>query len=167
MTQREFNSKLVRMQGDLRTFANHLTMNKDRADDLMQDIFLKAMENKDTLARHGCPEAWLRMVMKNYFIDTYKANFRHNNIVDYTKDQSYINQRPDENYVSAQSELETQEIKKFVSLLGHKVRIPLEMYLDGYLYREIAETLHVNIDTVKGRIHRARIKLMKVLKDYN
>lgn len=166
MTQVEFNSKLVRMQGDLRSFAYNLTKDQDKAKDLMQDIFLKAMENRDTLESHGCPEAWLRIVMRNYFINGYRNVRRHNNIVDYTSEQAYINQRQDENFVSGQSELEAEEINKCIESLSDKIGVSFRMYIDGYMYREIADILSLPINTVKARIFRARERLMAELKDY-
>lgn len=166
MTQREFNNELVSRCSTLSSFARHLTHDKDSANDLMQDIFLRASENKDSLEGHPCPDAWLRMTMRNFFINDYRNNRRHNNIIDYTTELQYINQRQDENYVSAESELEAEEIKRSIELLTDKTGTAFRMYIDGYMYREIADILNLPINTVKARIFRAREKLMAELKDY-
>ncbi|HON21074.1 MAG TPA: sigma factor-like helix-turn-helix DNA-binding protein [Bacteroidales bacterium] len=45
-------------------------------------------------------------------------------------------------------------------------RIPFEMFIDGYKYKEISSQMDISIGTVKSRIFFTRKKLMNSLKDY-
>jgi RNA polymerase sigma-70 factor (ECF subfamily) len=55
------------------------------------------------------------------------------------------------------------EITKNIELLKDKFRVPFKMYVAGYRYREIADTINLNIGTVKSRIFLARKVLMNQL----
>jgi RNA polymerase sigma-70 factor (ECF subfamily) len=41
-----------------------------------------------------------------------------------------------------------------------KFRVPFKMYIEGYKYKEIADTVKLKIGTVKSRIFLARKLLM-------
>ena len=48
--------------------------------------------------------------------------------------------------------------------LPSKLRLPLVLcYSEGMSYEEIAQTLHLPVSTVRGRIHRAKGELRKEL----
>jgi RNA polymerase sigma-70 factor (ECF subfamily) len=44
--------------------------------------------------------------------------------------------------------------------MDNKFRIPFKMYIEGYKYKEIADTIKLKIGTVKSRIFLAR-KVMR------
>ncbi|MBN2893292.1 MAG: RNA polymerase sigma factor, partial [Bacteroidales bacterium] len=47
--------------------------------------------------------------------------------------------------------------------LEDELRIPLNMFLDGYKYHEIAKNLNIPLGTVKCRIFLSRKKILKIL----
>jgi RNA polymerase sigma-70 factor, ECF subfamily len=57
-------------------------------------------------------------------------------------------------------------VRKLLSTIPEKFRIPLVLVeIDGMSYTEIAETLHISLNTTRTRIFRAREKLRKELID--
>ncbi|MBC8006057.1 MAG: RNA polymerase sigma factor, partial [Verrucomicrobia bacterium] len=60
----------------------------------------------------------------------------------------------------------SKEITKCINALEDEYRVPFNMFLDGYKYKEIAEDLNLPLGTVKSRIFFTRKKLEKSLKDY-
>ncbi|MGY8952614.1 MAG: RNA polymerase sigma factor, partial [Flavobacteriales bacterium] len=46
-------------------------------------------------------------------------------------------------------------------------RIPFQMKLEGFKYKEIADHMEINIGTVKSRVFHARKELMSKLKEFN
>jgi RNA polymerase sigma-70 factor (ECF subfamily) len=48
------------------------------------------------------------------------------------------------------------EITKCIEQLNNKFRVPFKMYIEGYKYQEIADTIKLKIGTVKSRIFLAR-----------
>lgn len=53
-----------------------------------------------------------------------------------------------------------------LSAFNDELRAPFSMYLSGYKYSEIAESMNLPLGTVKSRIFLARRKLQKRLSDY-
>jgi len=59
-----------------------------------------------------------------------------------------------------------KEISKTISNIEENQRLPFEMFIDGYKYKEISDHMDISIGTVKSRIFFTRKKLMNSLKDY-
>jgi len=61
---------------------------------------------------------------------------------------------------------EDSELKAAIDALPEKMRTPLLLfYMENYLEREIANTLHISVVAVKNRLFRARKYLQVALKD--
>jgi RNA polymerase sigma-70 factor (ECF subfamily) len=166
MTTFEFNTSLVGMKSNLQRFAMSLTSDRDTALDLVQDTYLKAITYKDKFVDYTNLKAWVFTIMKNTFINNYRRNIKENTIIDGTQDLYYINQPQDNGFISPESHYAEGEIEKAINSLADEFRIPFQMHLDGYKYKEIADKLNLKIGTVKSRIFFTRQKLMAILKDY-
>ena len=57
----------------------------------------------------------------------------------------------------------TNEIHKHMNNLDNDFKKPLTMHMEGYKYKEIAETLDMPIGTVKSRIFFGRKKLQTMI----
>lgn len=166
MTTFEFNSSLIGMKPNLQRFAMSLTSDRDTALDLVQDTYLKAITYKDKFVDFTNLKAWVFTIMKNTFINNYRRNIKENTIIDGTQDLYYLNQPYDKGSISPESSYAEAEILKAINSLNDEFRIPFQMHLDGYKYKEIADKLSLKIGTVKSRIFFTRQKLMLMLKDY-
>ncbi|MBG0860219.1 MAG: RNA polymerase sigma factor [Bacteroidales bacterium] len=166
MTTFEFNSSLIGMKPNLQRFAMSLTSDRDTALDLVQDTYLKAITYKDKFVDFTNLKAWVFTIMKNTFINNYRRNIKENTIIDGTQDLYYLNQPYDKGSISPESSYAEAEILKAINSLDDEFRIPFQMHLDGYKYKEIADKLSLKIGTVKSRIFFTRQKLMLMLKDY-
>ncbi|MBI5010926.1 MAG: RNA polymerase sigma factor, partial [Bacteroidia bacterium] len=71
MTQHEFTSSLIGMKSNLHRFAMSLTSDRDTAQDLVQDTYLKAITYKDKFVDYTNLKAWAFTIMKNTFINNY------------------------------------------------------------------------------------------------
>jgi RNA polymerase sigma factor (sigma-70 family) len=167
MTAVEFNNSLIGMKSNLQKFAMSLTSDRERAHDLVQDTYLKAITYKDKFVDYTNLKAWVFTIMKNTFINNYRRNIKENTIIDGTQDLYYINQPGDKGFISPESSYSEREIQKAINSLGDEFRIPFRMHIDGYKYKEIADELGLKIGTVKSRIFFTRQKLMLMLKDYS
>ena len=162
----EFNSSLLSMKPKLMRFALSLTSDRERAPDLVQDTYLKALTSRSQFVDFTNIKAWVFTIMKNTFINNYRRRVKENVIIDNTQDLYYINQPYDKGYISPDSNYAAGEIEMTIDSLRDEFRVPFRMYLDGYKYKEIADELGLKIGTVKSRIFFTRQKLMNVLKDY-
>jgi RNA polymerase sigma factor (sigma-70 family) len=166
MTAMEFNHKLISLESNLERFALSLTSDRDRAKDLLQDTYMKAIMYRDKFEAFTNLKAWTFTIMKNTFINNYRRNVRENTTMDSTKDLYYINKAKEPGFDSPESDFSVQEISKAINALSDEFRIPFEMHQSGYKYKEIADELDLKIGTVKSRIFFTRKKLMETLKDY-
>ncbi len=166
MTAIEFNQALINMQERLEYFAQRLTQNREEANDLVQDTFVKALSNRSKFAANTNFKAWVYTIMKNTFINNYRRNLKASTILDTTDDLYYLNNSKKSQFAQPDSTYNAAEITKNIKALEKEYRVPFEMHTQGFKYKEIAEKLDLSIGTVKSRIFFSRKKLMKRLKDY-
>ncbi len=166
MTALEFNTSLVSLEDNMMKFALSLTADQTRAEDLVQDTFLKAITYRDKFVDFTNLKAWVFTIMKNTFINNYRRSVKENTIIDDTKDLYFINLPQDSGFMSPDSNYSTGEIEKAIENLEDEFRIPFMMHVQGFKYKEIADKLDLKIGTVKSRIFFTRKKLMETLSDF-
>ncbi|MDP4208177.1 MAG: RNA polymerase sigma factor [Bacteroidota bacterium] len=159
MTAIEFEYKLIDLQGTMMRFAYRLTANKEDAQDLVQETFLKALRCYKQFIYQSNLKAWVFTIMKNTFIN----NYRHGIRLNIYRDQTKINQLKSTSLDDPDSAYSALEITQNIEQLKDILRIPFKMHINGYKYKEIAEELHLNIGTVKSRIFLSRKRLMDQL----
>lgn len=131
---------------------------KDRyeAEDMLQMGFVKVFQKVTEFRSDGSFEGWIRRVMVNTAIETYRKNQRMLNVVDI-----------DEVYDAPQSTfdmngLEMKDLLKLISQLSTGYRLVFNMYvIEGYSHKEIAEQLGISEGASKSQLSRARA----ILKD--
>ena len=167
MTQLQFNIALLGLQDKLLCYALSLTSNKEKARDLLQETFLKALTYRDKFTQNTNFKAWIYTIMKNTFINNYRRNMKTKNTFDGADNDFYLNFQNNNIYHSPESVYSSGEITKCINALANEYKIPFTMFVDGYKYKEIAENLNLPIGTVKSRIFFSRKKLQKSLKDFS
>jgi RNA polymerase sigma factor (sigma-70 family) len=164
MSTLEFNKLLTFNAQSLKGFAYNFTRNVEDAEDLLQDTMVKALRYKDHFQEGTNFKGWLFTIMRNIFINNYKRRKLQNTISDQTNNQYYLNYgKVSEDSVS--SRLNEKDIHKAIAELTYEFRHPFQLFLDGFHYDEIAETMGIPMGTVKSRIFHARKRLMADLKD--
>jgi RNA polymerase sigma-70 factor (ECF subfamily) len=142
------------------TIAWKILENKADAEEAAQDGFIKAYHNLKSFQREAKFSTWLYRIVFNTAI-SYKRKNRHkfqsieNTIIEYSQE--------------AQGGLEKNDKQRFVqvamSQLNDADKAALSMfYLDEFSLEEIAEITGMAANTLKVRIHRARLRLAEHLK---
>lgn len=160
MTAFEFQNQLLSLDGFINRFALKFTGNKEDAKDLAQETLLKAISNYDKFRTNTNLKGWVRVIMRNIFINAYRRNSTY--LVKYDS-ESYIVQQGETDYYSPECIINKQLLDKAVSELQDEFRIPFEMHVSGFKYHEIAEQMNLPIGTVKSRIFQARKNLSEKL----
>jgi RNA polymerase sigma-70 factor (ECF subfamily) len=151
---------MVAYGDDVWNFAFFLTRQRTLADDIRQDVFLKAYEKMETFRGQSSVINWLLTITRNVAIDYQKkAFFRKVTLIGYIKDIG--------TYVSAEKEyIENQDLGdtwKVVLNLPVKLREVLVLYAHhGLSLAEISTLLHISESATKVRLHRARKKVNAV-----
>lgn len=162
----KIENELLSLQNNMRNFAYSLTLNRDDAEDLMQDTTLKVLDNQDKFAENVNFKGWVLTIMKNIFINNYRKIVRNQTIIDKTDDLHLLNLPQNSGFDSPESSYAVGEISNSIDSFPDEYRIPFSMHIEGFKYEEIAQTMNLPIGTVKSRIFLARKRLQEQLKDY-
>lgn len=166
MTQLQFNTALLGLQDKLLYYALYLTSDQEKAQDLLQETFLKALTYRQKFIPNTNFKAWIYTIMKNTFINSYRRNAKIKNTFDGSSSDFDLKFQKDKTYPSPESIYSSKEILKSINALGTDYKVPFNMFLDGYKYKEIAEDLNLPLGTIKSRIFFARKKLEGSLREY-
>ena len=145
-----------------------LTGRKAEAEDLFQELLIKAYGKLDDLVNIDEPGSWLARVMYNLFIDE-RRRFARRRM--YTVEEGELSGdglagmpgRED----PARDHEQWQRIERLdaaLSQLSTEHRIIVLLHdTEGYKLNEIHVLMDIPVGTVKSRLHRARARLREIL----
>ena len=84
-----FEAEFMPQIDALYTFAFHLTLNEEDANDLVQETYLKAFRFIDKYHEGTNAKAWLFKILKNAFINQYRRKSKQPTRVDYEEIINY------------------------------------------------------------------------------
>ncbi len=166
MKKIHIENELVALQSNMRNFAYSLTLNREEAEDLLQDTTLKVLDNQEKFTDNINFKGWVLTIMKNIFINNYRRIVRNQTVIDKTEDLHFLNLPQNSGFDSPESSYSIREITNSINAFNDEYRIPLSMHIEGFKYEEIATKMNLPIGTVKSRIFLARKRLQQQLKDY-
>jgi RNA polymerase sigma-70 factor (family 1) len=150
---------------DLVFFATKFTRDIDKAEEIVQDSFVKLWEGHESLIINVSLKSYLLKLIQNKCIDWY----RHKKIKQAYNDfimESLPQQEYDTDNYFLYSELQEQ-IDKALNKLPETVSEAFRMNrYSGLKYNEIAEIQGVSVRTIEDRIGKALHLLRKYLKEY-
>ena len=165
MTRDEFEAEALEHLDAVYRIAYHLTRNESRAQDLVQDVYLRALRSaakNGFEAKGGGMRPWLFAIAHNTFYSTIKRENRAPTAVAEFHGDASSEPLPDEpppawDGASFDWEHVDGRLRHAVDALKDEYRQVLLMWgVQRLKYREIAEVLDVPIGTVMSRLHRAR-----------
>jgi RNA polymerase sigma-70 factor, ECF subfamily len=144
-----FPDEVAALRSRLRAYALRLTRNPDDADDLVQDVMLKAIIKQDLFATSTNLFGWLAMIMLNHFRT---QSVRHWRIVPLADGLEEAMPANDDQAASFEAK---QSIAMLLRLPDIHQRAILQA-VDGTSYEEMAAAEGVPVGTIRSRINRAR-----------
>jgi RNA polymerase sigma-70 factor (ECF subfamily) len=131
------------------------TKNPWDAEELMQEVYLRALQKIDSLKDHNHSKIWLFRIARNTCLNFVKKQ-RMSRIFLSKAENSY-NETDNPEWQMLHSE-NLEYFKKAVSNLPKKQKDVFILKIYGHLsYREISEILNINEGTVMSRLNRARL----------
>lgn len=167
--------KLVK-QYDRQVFriAQHITQNREDAEDVVQDAFLKAYEKLDQFQGNSKFYTWLVRIAVNESLMRLRRR-RTGKMVSIDEDveteegsmpRDLADWSPDPEQLYGQSEL-ADILRKTIQGLPPGFRIVFVLRdVEGLSTEETAETLGLSVPAVKSRLLRARLQLRERLSRY-
>jgi RNA polymerase sigma-70 factor (ECF subfamily) len=144
--------------------AYSMTNNRETADDLAQEVFIKAYRALPRFNLESKFSTWLYRIAINTIKDFYRKESGIERVD--LHDQIGIEEMVDINGESDKQD-KLDLIKENISKLPEKHRIIITLRdIQGKSYSEIAEILNISPGTVDSRLFRARKKLKKVMAPY-
>jgi len=144
--------------------AYRLTHSPQDAEDLVQETLIRAYRNSARVAELDNPRTWLLCVMRNLFIDqTRRSDWQKLDPIDEGAQIRLSNDGPGPMEL-AESEQMARRIESSWRKLGREHRMLLALHdVEGYSLAELQEITGLKIGTLKSRLHRARVKLGRML----
>lgn len=126
-----------------------LLKNASDAEDAVQAIFLKVIEQNKRFDTFEYEKAWLIVVAKNHCKNKLMHWWSKNTALDIEQHQSHYHD-------------DTDETMELVLKLPEKYKLPVYLYYyEGYSTDEIAKILDLNPSTLRSRLKKAR-ELLKI-----
>jgi len=153
-----FRANLLAMTRNLRAFALSLVGDQDRADDLVHDTLVRALQNSDRFEPGTNLQAWMFTLMRNLFYSEYHRRRREVEDVD--------------GLFAANLSTLPEQIGRveFAELHSALMQLPAEQReavlligAEGRTYEEAAVICGTKVGTVKSRVNRARNRLAELL----
>jgi RNA polymerase sigma-70 factor (ECF subfamily) len=134
---------------------------KMRADDIVQDVFIKLFENLDNIHNKQSIQFWLFKTARNEIF----AFFRNAKIKKLYSDSIDIEDSDIEEQQSLADEIENKELHKLILKQLDNINEDFkEVFVlreySGLTYKEIASLLEIDEELVKSRLYKARQKLI-------
>lgn len=133
--------------------------NREAAEDLLQEGFVKVFINIDKFRGDGSFEGWVRRIIVNTAVEHYRKSTKMYpvvNVDDINKDIPWTD---------TGDELELEDLMKMIDKLSHGYKTIFNLYVvEGYSHKEIGEMLEISEGTSKSQLARARYLLMDMVK---
>lgn len=167
-------SKLIeRHSRRVRDYINMMVKDRDVAEDIFQETFIKAVRVIDDgrYTDNGKFLSWILRIAHNQVIDHFRAQ-RQNKTVTEAEAGYYVlgslrfaERNVEDAMVSEQIE---RDVRALVELLPPEQReVVMMRYFSGLSFKDIAEQTDVSINTALGRMRYALINLRRMIKEKN
>lgn len=148
---REFQDQLTEFLPRMRILAMALTRSRSAAEDLVQDVALRALTASESFTPGTNFPAWVRRIMTNHFISNMRRQREFNN----------LDQVPELGMHGAQQDrTNLREVSLALQRLPKVQQDALRLIaVEERSYEEVAGATGLAIGTLKSRVHRARTQL--------
>jgi RNA polymerase sigma-70 factor (ECF subfamily) len=139
-----------------------LAGNRPDAEDLVQEVCVRAFESCAELARVDRPLAWLLKVQYRVFLDGARRR-RRSPLEPMRDDVSLLATDEPGPDALAESALAEPRFERAWNALEKQQRALLALQAEGYTLAEIREITDLSSDVLKARLYRARVRLGRLL----
>ena len=169
-----FDTLLKRHETRVFSYILYIVKNKDLADDIFQETFVKAITTirQGRYTENGKFSAWITRIAHNLVIDHYRQEKSENQTSSDTEDGiDLFNRRElsdgtiEDVLVSKQI---TADVRRLIKALPKSQRQVLVMrYYRNMSFKEIAEATGVSINTALGRMRYAILNMRRIAQEKN
>ena len=167
-------SRLIeRHRRRVRDYINMMVKDRDVAEDIFQETFIKAVRviDEGRYTDNGKFLSWILRIAHNQVIDHFRAQRQSKAVTeseagyDVLGTLRFAERTVEDSMVSDQIE---RDVRALVELLPAEQReVVMLRYFSGLSFKDIAEQTEVSINTALGRMRYALINLRRMIKEKN
>lgn len=133
--------------------------NREDAEDMLQEGFIKIFSQMHTFGNRGAFEGWIRRIIVHTCINILKKNKKFNESVDIIHATGAVTREE-----SVPSIVQAKQIVECIRMLPIGYRTVLNLYaIEGYSHREIGNLLDIEESTSRSQYTRAKAMLEEIL----
>ena len=161
-----FEQLVIRHQELVFSLAYKLTGNREMANDVAQESFIRAWKAIEKFRGDSTFSTWIYRITVNTAWTLRKKAKKHNTLnIDDTYEPIVIDEKKDPELVAINSDLSSVLVNA-LDKLPIEQRIIVELKnIEGRSHREIADYLDISVTAAKVRLHRAHQKLRLILEE--
>ena len=149
--------------GRLFSLTCRMVGNPADAEDLLQDVFLVAHRKLDTFRGESALATWLYRLAMNVCLDHLRSRAaRTSELTDTLDDEPWIQDASSRNL--AERTVSRMDLERAIALLPDGSRAAFVLHdIEGLEHAEVADVLGIAEGTSKSQVHKARMRLRKLL----
>ena len=161
-----FEQLVIRHQELVFSLAYKLTGNREMANDVAQEAFIRAWKAIEKFRGDSTFSTWIYRITVNTAWTLRKKAKKHNTLnIDDTYEPIVIDEKKDPELVAINSDLSSVLINA-LDKIPIEQRIIVELKnIEGRSHKEIADYLEISVTAAKVRLHRAHQKLRQILEE--
>ena len=161
-----FEQLVIRHQELVFSLAYKLTGNREMANDVAQESFIRAWKAIEKFRGDTTFSTWIYRITVNTAWTLRKKAKKHNTLnIDDTYEPIVIDEKKDPELVAINSDLSSVLVNA-LDKLPIEQRIIVELKnIEGRSHKEIADYLDISVTAAKVRLHRAHQKLRLILEE--
>ena len=161
-----FEQLVIRHQELVFSLAYKLTGNREMANDVAQEAFIRAWKAIEKFRGDSTFSTWIYRITVNTAWTLRKKAKKHNTLnIDDTYEPIVIDEKKDPELVAINSDLSSVLISA-LDKIPIEQRIIVELKnIEGRSHKEIADYLDISVTAAKVRLHRAHQKLRQILEE--
>jgi len=172
-----FTELVLRYQNRLLTVLEHLVGNREQAEDLTQDVFIRVFKARERYAPEAKFSPWLFTIANNVASNALRSRSRRREVgVPEGNGSDSMPMSLDQMAKAASGFMPTRALDKAeqaemvrhaVSNLNERQRMALLLAkFEGMSYQDIAQTMDLSVQAIKSLLSRARVNLKEMLTPY-
>lgn len=162
-----FSVLVDRYQGPLLRFLGNMLQDRDAAQDVAQETFVKAfLAIKQYQGRYDASfSSWLFTIARNSCLDAIRKRKRKAEL--FQEENDDLAEYQDET-TPAERHSTGRMLERALNQLGVKHKMAFELVLvEGFTYEEAADIMQASPGTIRSRVHHARNKLKEKLQVFS